>query len=224
MRIFTNSWFILKFWTTQRVCKWGAVACHLFICFLLCSIECFRLKSFLFLSLLIKWSVRFSSYLLFKFPWLDFHSLRLPKRGTIFSVWFNNAHVLDSSLMSFTLYTNINLSILTGTEKKIRKPKPWKHPQPITRTQLIQLRDEFWDTAPHYGGRKGIIMIRSRTINDGFIRVNSLLVVCCITLNTSFSFLTDLNKLSIACCFASISSSMVMFCNISIITCQDVVQ
>jgi hypothetical protein len=47
--------------------------------------------------------------------------------------------------------------ILTGTAKKIRKPKPWKHPQPLTKTQLIQLRDEFWDTAPHYGGRKGII-------------------------------------------------------------------
>ncbi|XP_052293251.1 uncharacterized protein LOC102608330 isoform X2 [Citrus sinensis] len=41
-----------------------------------------------------------------------------------------------------------------GTVKKIRKPKPWKHPQPITKSQLMQLRDEFWDTAPHYGGRK----------------------------------------------------------------------
>lgn len=39
--------------------------------------------------------------------------------------------------------------------KKIRKPKPWKHPQPITKSQLTQMRDEFWDTAPHYGGRKG---------------------------------------------------------------------
>ncbi|XP_031269834.1 ubiquitin domain-containing protein 2-like [Pistacia vera] len=38
--------------------------------------------------------------------------------------------------------------------KKIRKPKPWKHSETITRTQLMQLRDEFWDTAPHYGGRK----------------------------------------------------------------------
>ncbi|XVF27447.1 hypothetical protein REPUB_Repub14bG0107100 [Reevesia pubescens] len=38
--------------------------------------------------------------------------------------------------------------------KKIRKPKPWKHSEPITRTQLVQMRDEFWDTAPHYGGRK----------------------------------------------------------------------
>ncbi|KAG6600497.1 ubiquitin domain-containing protein 1-like isoform X1 [Cucurbita pepo subsp. pepo] len=42
-----------------------------------------------------------------------------------------------------------------GSTKKIRKPKPWKHPQPITRSQLTQLRDEFWDTAPHYGGRNG---------------------------------------------------------------------
>ncbi|KAJ0018912.1 hypothetical protein Pint_10333 [Pistacia integerrima] len=41
--------------------------------------------------------------------------------------------------------------------KKIRKPKPWKHSEPITRTQLMQLRDEFWDTAPHYGGRKGMV-------------------------------------------------------------------
>lgn len=43
----------------------------------------------------------------------------------------------------------------TETVKKIRKPKPWKHSEPITRAQLVQMRDEFWDTAPHYGGRKG---------------------------------------------------------------------
>ncbi|KAL2473701.1 Ubiquitin domain-containing protein [Forsythia ovata] len=42
------------------------------------------------------------------------------------------------------------------TAKKIRKPKQWKHSEPITRAQLIQMRDEFWDTAPHYGGRKEI--------------------------------------------------------------------
>ncbi|XP_027771027.1 ubiquitin domain-containing protein 1-like isoform X1 [Solanum pennellii] len=40
--------------------------------------------------------------------------------------------------------------------KQIRKPKPWKHSEPITRAQLVQMRDEFWDTAPHYGGRKEI--------------------------------------------------------------------
>lgn len=37
-----------------------------------------------------------------------------------------------------------------------RKPKAWKHPQPITMAQLRQMREEFWDTAPHYGGQKEI--------------------------------------------------------------------
>ncbi|KAH7657736.1 hypothetical protein IHE45_17G040900 [Dioscorea alata] len=40
--------------------------------------------------------------------------------------------------------------------KKLRKPKQWKNTQPITRTELIRMRDEFWDTAPHYGGQKEI--------------------------------------------------------------------
>nr|XP_043624986.1 ubiquitin domain-containing protein 1-like [Erigeron canadensis] len=40
--------------------------------------------------------------------------------------------------------------------KKITKPKPWKHSEPITGEQLKRMRDEFWDTAPHYGGRKEI--------------------------------------------------------------------
>ncbi|TXG47663.1 hypothetical protein EZV62_026957 [Acer yangbiense] len=41
-------------------------------------------------------------------------------------------------------------------KKKIRKPKPWKHSGPITEAQLTQMREEFWDTAPHYGGRREI--------------------------------------------------------------------
>ncbi|CAA7013859.1 unnamed protein product [Microthlaspi erraticum] len=45
---------------------------------------------------------------------------------------------------------------VAGAVKKIRKPKPWKHTQPITKAQLMQMREEFWDTAPHYGGRKEI--------------------------------------------------------------------
>ncbi|GMH05525.1 hypothetical protein Nepgr_007365 [Nepenthes gracilis] len=40
--------------------------------------------------------------------------------------------------------------------KKIRKPKPWKHSEQVTRAQLKRMREEFWDTAPHYGGRKEI--------------------------------------------------------------------
>lgn len=47
--------------------------------------------------------------------------------------------------------------MLTDGQKKIRKPKPWKHSEPITREQLMQMRDEFWDTAPHYGGQKGML-------------------------------------------------------------------
>ncbi|MFQ6641031.1 hypothetical protein Gotur_016011 [Gossypium turneri] len=50
----------------------------------------------------------------------------------------------------------VNDLVLIGNAKKIRKPKPWKHPQPITKSELEQMRDEFWDTAPHYGGQKEI--------------------------------------------------------------------
>ncbi|KAL6999646.1 hypothetical protein U1Q18_000804 [Sarracenia purpurea var. burkii] len=46
--------------------------------------------------------------------------------------------------------------IITGTVKKIRKPKSWKHSPQITKNQLMRMREEFWDTAPHYGGRKEI--------------------------------------------------------------------
>lgn len=52
------------------------------------------------------------------------------------------------------MLTFVHLILLEST-KKLRKPKPWKHTQPITRTELKQMRDEFWDTAPHYGGQKG---------------------------------------------------------------------
>ncbi|XP_042424193.1 ubiquitin domain-containing protein 1-like [Zingiber officinale] len=42
------------------------------------------------------------------------------------------------------------------TTKKLRKPRSWRHPQPITSAELKQMREEFWDTAPHYGGQKEI--------------------------------------------------------------------
>lgn len=45
---------------------------------------------------------------------------------------------------------------LSGHQKKIKRPKPWKHTEDIDRAQLKQMRDEFWDTAPHYGGKKEI--------------------------------------------------------------------
>ncbi|KAF8092936.1 hypothetical protein N665_0395s0001 [Sinapis alba] len=40
--------------------------------------------------------------------------------------------------------------------KKIKKPKPWAHTEPITRAQLMNMREEFWDTSPHYGGQREI--------------------------------------------------------------------
>ncbi|XP_031374655.1 ubiquitin domain-containing protein 1-like [Punica granatum] len=43
-----------------------------------------------------------------------------------------------------------------GGGRRIRKPKPWNHTEPITRTQLDQMREEFWDTAPYYGGSREI--------------------------------------------------------------------
>lgn len=36
------------------------------------------------------------------------------------------------------------------------KPKPWAHTEPITRAQLTNMREEFWDTSPHYGGQREI--------------------------------------------------------------------
>ncbi|RAL50320.1 unnamed protein product [Cuscuta campestris] len=39
---------------------------------------------------------------------------------------------------------------------KIRKPKPWKHSSELTKDELLRMRVEFWDTAPHYGGQKEI--------------------------------------------------------------------
>lgn len=50
--------------------------------------------------------------------------------------------------------------MISEAAKKIRKPKPWKHTEPITKTQLMRMRDEFWDTAPHYGGQKGTLSMR----------------------------------------------------------------
>mmetsp|Transcript_13487 Transcript_13487/g.33882 ORF Transcript_13487/g.33882 Transcript_13487/m.33882 type:complete len:103 (-) Transcript_13487:1745-2053(-) len=39
-----------------------------------------------------------------------------------------------------------------GKSAKLRLPSPWKAHDPITYSELQKLRNEFWDTAPHYGG------------------------------------------------------------------------
>ncbi|KAK9714515.1 hypothetical protein RND81_06G100200 [Saponaria officinalis] len=49
-----------------------------------------------------------------------------------------------------------NNSAASGNSKRIRKPKPWRHSEAITTAQLTAMREEFWDTAPHYGGTREI--------------------------------------------------------------------
>ena len=39
-------------------------------------------------------------------------------------------------------------------ERKTFRPR-WKSEEPVTVSSLQKLRDEFWDTAPHYGGERG---------------------------------------------------------------------
>jgi hypothetical protein len=56
------------------------------------------------------------------------------------------------------------LFCLPGHQKKIKRPKPWKHTEDITHAQLKQMRDEFWDTAPHYGGKKGTCLWRWKIV------------------------------------------------------------
>ncbi|KAJ4878136.1 Ubiquitin domain-containing protein [Raphanus sativus] len=74
--------------------------------------------------------------------------------------------------------------------KKIKKPKPWAHTEPITRAQLTNMREEFWDTSPHYGGQREIWdalraaaeaeLILAQTIIDsaGIIVQNCDLTLC----------------------------------------------
>lgn len=57
----------------------------------------------------------------------------------------------------------LNIFSVSDNGKKLKKPKPWKHTQAITLAQLRQMRDEFWDTAPHYGGQKGTLYLLMAT-------------------------------------------------------------
>lgn len=75
------------------------------------------------------------------------------------------------ALINFGAYGDFQYVV--ETVKKIRKPKPWMHPESITRAQLAKIRDEFWDTAPYYGGRKGNIY--HSNIHSGFFFGSELL-------------------------------------------------
>lgn len=71
------------------------------------------------------------------------------------------------------------ICVSAGHQKKIRKPKPWVHSEVITLAQLKQMRDEFWDTAPHYGGQKGelkVVNLGEELANFSFKRCEVLIM------------------------------------------------
>lgn len=68
------------------------------------------------------------------------------------------AAVFFSSYLCLFFFRKSNAQyflLIPVNSKKLKRPKPWKHTQAITLEQLKQMREEFWDTAPHYGGQKG---------------------------------------------------------------------
>jgi hypothetical protein len=65
----------------------------------------------------------------------------------------------------------------TENSKKLKKPKAWKHTEPITLAQLKQMRDEFWDTAPHYGGQKGMLNGTNSSV-DAHLLLTHLTAFC----------------------------------------------
>jgi len=66
---------------------------------------------------------------------------------------------MEIIVLIYSLINAQHFLSVSDNGKKLKKPKPWKHTQAITPAQLRQMRDEFWDTAPHYGGQKGTLYI-----------------------------------------------------------------
>merc|ERR1711977_104458 len=44
------------------------------------------------------------------------------------------------------------MGCLSSKDASILKAKKWKSQEPVTLEELQKRREEFWDTAPHYGG------------------------------------------------------------------------
>ena len=62
---------------------------------------------------------------------------------------------------SYEIYIIVNILIFytvsVGRNQPLRPEKPkWKNDVPLTEGQLRSKRDEFWDTAPAFEGRKEI--------------------------------------------------------------------
>ena len=47
------------------------------------------------------------------------------------------------------------MGCLSSKDASILKAKKWKSQEPVTLEELQKRREEFWDTAPHYGGDPG---------------------------------------------------------------------
>lgn len=65
-------------------------------------------------------------------------------------------HHKTTSHFEYKLCVNTILPFL-GRNEPLKKEKPkWKSDYPMTEGQLRSKRDEFWDTAPAFDGRKEI--------------------------------------------------------------------
>lgn len=40
--------------------------------------------------------------------------------------------------------------------KQLKRPT-WKSDKPLTEADVLRMREEFWDTEPHYGGDRGTL-------------------------------------------------------------------
>lgn len=74
------------------------------------------------------------------------------------AVYLLNLHCIEVT-DCFTTCTDLPLLFLpiTGRNEPLKKDRPkWKSDYPMTEGQLRSKRDEFWDTAPAFEGRKEI--------------------------------------------------------------------
>lgn len=73
---------------------------------------------------------------------------------------WNNQRALGNFVLSFFFFnfpSSFSSTVALGRNQPLKKEKPkWKSDYPMTDGQLRSKRDEFWDTAPAFEGRKEI--------------------------------------------------------------------
>lgn len=81
-------------------------------------------------------------------PSADFNKRIGTLKGTLWSFW---------PLLMLWRWEILNVLSITGRNEPLKKDRPkWKSDYPMTEGQLRSKRDEFWDTAPAFEGRKEI--------------------------------------------------------------------